>query len=93
MDVPFKGDLLDTMEVEITIQAYTLLEDFQLPGDPVLERGTIVYQCIEATYGVAANDRQMTGKPYVAVTLDPNGGYPFVVVPNSILAPLLLQVE
>lgn len=70
----------------MTIQAYILLEDFEVPGDPALIKGTVVYRCIQGTYGVVTYDSRMTGKPHIAITLDPDGGYPFVVVPASILA-------
>lgn len=36
----------------MTIQAYTLLENVEFPGDPVLVKGTIVYRCTQGTYGV-----------------------------------------
>jgi hypothetical protein len=49
--------------------------------DPTLVAGTIVYKLKRYDYGAAHHDGLLLGTPCQAVTLDPSGDYPFVVVP------------
>ncbi len=44
--------------------------------------GTTVYTFSNYAYGLIADDQEATGLPHVAVTLDPNGDYPFFTVPH-----------
>jgi len=64
-------------------QAYTLLQPrFSIPA------GTRVYAFRYHDYGCAADDTAIFGERYTTVTLDPDGGYPFVTVPETFLQPL-----
>ena len=55
---------------------------------PEARAGTTVYSCLLGTYGLAAQDTRMTGRPHRSVTLDPEGEYPFFTVPDANLLPL-----
>jgi hypothetical protein len=45
--------------------------------------GTIIYACIEYTYGVVRDDNRAFGIKHGAFTLKPDGGYPFFTMPMS----------
>jgi hypothetical protein len=56
-----------------------MLRDSKL--EPRATAGTIVYTLRLFDYGSAADDTVLLGKPYISVTLDPDGDYPFFTVP------------
>lgn len=68
-------------------KAYILLEDVQYSPEPDcwIQRGSIVFACVQPDYGIAVSDSFVIGEPHVAVTLDPTGDYPFWTVPMRIL--------
>ena len=55
---------------------------------PVRE-GDIVFKCVKFDYGCASDDTRSTGTPYVSVTADPQGDYPFFTIPLEDLKALL----
>lgn len=78
----------------MSVQAYVLIEPFPLPEEALtLVKGTVVYECRLGTYGLVHGEARMTGRPHIAITLDPDGGYPFYVVPVSMLDPSRCSVE
>ncbi|WP_395449053.1 hypothetical protein ACHMW7_03860 [Aminobacter sp. UC22_36] len=73
----------------MTVQAYVLVEQLELPEEALtLTKGTMVFQCVQGTYGLVDSDTRMTGRPHIAITFDPDGGYPFYAVPLSMLRPV-----
>ena len=68
-------------------KAYILLEDVLYSPEPDcwIQRGSIVFTCVQPDYGMAASDSFAMGEPHIAVTLDPTGDYPFWTVPVRIL--------
>jgi len=57
-------------------KSYRLLYDrFDFPAD------SIVYEFTGPTYGLVTEDILYTGKEHIAITMDPEGGTPFITVP------------
>jgi hypothetical protein len=74
------------------VQSFMLIDDVRLPdGSQTLSKGTIVYRCIQATYGLVSLDSEITGQRHVAITLDPEGGYPFYTMAARLLEPFSVQ--
>jgi hypothetical protein len=73
------------------MRAFILLEDVPyLPKpDCWVKRGSIVFACLQPDYGVAMGDSLVMREPYLAVTLDPTGNYPFWTVPMRLLTPAI----
>jgi hypothetical protein len=65
--------------------AFRLLCD--QPGETALAAGTLVYECLKDDFGAANQDSRRTGDRHLAVTMDPEGGYPFFTVRRKDLAP------
>jgi hypothetical protein len=60
-------------------QRYVLLRDSK--AEPEVKAGTTVYAFGLSDYGCAETDARAIGRPCLSVTLYPDGGYPFFVVP------------
>jgi hypothetical protein len=73
----------------VSIEAFYLLENVVYPfeSDCLICRGSVVFACVEADYGLTLFDSMSSGEPYIAVTLNPGGDYPFWTVPRRILVP------
>lgn len=61
------------------INKYRLLEDPD--NSSIAHAGDMVYDCKMCDYGSASTDSVMFKEPYISVTLDPEGDYPFFTVP------------
>lgn len=46
-------------------------------------RGDFVYQCIKHDYGAVSMDDFIKKIEHIAMTLDPEGGYPFFTIPKQ----------
>lgn len=45
--------------------------------------GTVFYRCKLPNYGCKSDDEWETGEEHLSLTEDPEGGYPFLIVPRS----------
>lgn len=50
-----------------------------------LKAGTELYEFWGNTYGIVRDDEALLGTPCTAVTQDPEGKNPFVVIPENLL--------
>lgn len=51
--------------------------------------GSIVYECSKNNYGLVSDDERATGVKHIAVTENPDGDYPFITAPVSILEEII----
>ena len=72
-------------------EAYILTTDSKV--EPTAKAGTVVYPCRKPDYGLASYDARMLGVPCRAMTLSPDGDYPFFVVPCHDMKPAAQEGE
>jgi hypothetical protein len=68
------------------LSAYRILRADRA-SSPV-EVGATVYRLFGWDYGCAADDTRLLGFDHVAVTLEPDGDYPFFTIPLADLEPI-----
>ncbi len=57
---------------------YVLKEDYLSA-----KKGTVFYRCELPDYGCKSDDERGLGEECLSLTEDPEGGYPFLIVPRS----------
>ena len=75
--------------------SFTVISEYKyghMIGHPkTIVEGTVVYRCLRSDYGLSFLDSVSDGEPYISVTLDPNGNYPFFTIPVRLLEPIIIQ--
>lgn len=62
---------------------YILRKDRHIDGTFLALRGRIVFEYLRDDYGLAHHDTRASGIRHIAVTLDPEGGFPFFTVARN----------
>lgn len=63
-------------------QAYEVMENHH---DLKVNQGEVVFEFTGNNYGIVSDDEAMLGEPCRAITRNPDGKNPFIVLPERIL--------